>query len=59
MFGLFKKYCPVCGKEVEKNKAIIRFGKHLCSEEHAEEHRQKLAKEESQAANRGGGGCCG
>lgn len=56
--GLFKKYCTVCGKNVEKESAVVRFGKHLCSEEHAEEYRQKLAKDQSKAA-RGGGGCCG
>ncbi len=57
-FGLFnKKRCPICGESVEKNKAIKRFGRHFCSEAHAEEHRQKLAKEASEAAN--GGSCCG
>lgn len=56
-FKLFKKYCPVCGQEVEKNKAIVRFGKYLCSTEHAEQYRQKLAKEKSKKAK--GGSCCG
>lgn len=56
-FGLFKKYCPICGKEVQKENAVVRFGKHLCSDEHAEEYRQKLAKDQSKAAS--GGGCCG
>ncbi len=59
MFEFFKKYCPICGKEVEKDKAVIRFGKYLCSEEHAEEYGKKVAQEESRAANRGSGGCCG
>ena len=54
---LFKKQCVICGKEVDKKEAIVRFGKRLCSEEHAEEYRKKLAKEESKAAS-GGGGCC-
>lgn len=57
-FKLFKKYCPVCGKEVDKEKAVVCFGKSLCSEEHAEKYRQKLVKEQSQTAKRGGG-CCG
>jgi len=54
--GLFKKHCPICGKDVEKDKAIKRFGKYFCSEEHAEEHRKKLTREESKRAS--GGGCC-
>lgn len=58
VLGLFKKHCPVCGQDVEKEKAVKRFGKYLCSEEHAEEYRKKLAKEESKTASRGGG-CCG
>jgi len=56
-FGLFKKYCAVCGKEVLKKEAIVRFGEHLCSSEHAEEYRKKVTKERSKTA--GGGGCCG
>ena len=55
--GLFKKHCPICGQDVEKEKAVKRFGKYLCSEKHAEEYREKLAKEESRTAKRGG--CCG
>lgn len=58
MLGLFKKHCPICGVDVEKEKAVKRFGKYLCSEEHAEEYRKKLAQEESKTASRGGG-CCG
>lgn len=57
VFGFFKKYCPVCGMTVEKNKAIIRFDQYFCSEEHAEEYRQKLAKEKSQHSGHGGS-CC-
>ena len=37
-FGLFKKHCPICGQDVQKEKAIKRFGKYHCSEEHAEEY---------------------
>ena len=58
VLGLFKKHCPVCGQDVEKEKAVKRLGKYLCSEEHAEEYRKKLAQEESRATSRGGG-CCG
>lgn len=53
--NLFKKHCPVCEKEVEKDKAAVRFGKFFCCEEHAEEYRQKLQKEEANNQNHG---CC-
>ena len=58
MFNLFKKHCPICGMDVDKEKAIKRFGAYLCSEGHAEEYRKKLAAEESKAASRGRKGCC-
>lgn len=57
ILGLFKKHCPVCEQTVEKEKAVKRFGKYLCSDEHAEEYRKIFAKEESRSA--GHGGCCG
>lgn len=57
VFKLFKKHCAVCGKEVAKGEGVERFGKHLCSSEHAEEYRKKIAKESSGAASKGG--CCG
>ena len=57
-FKLFKKYCPVCGDEVSKENAVVRFGEHLCSEEHAEEYARKMESEKSKA-KKGGGGCCG
>lgn len=56
-FKLFKKNCPICGIVVKKEEKLNRFGKYFCTEEHAEEYRQKLAKEESERAS-GGGGCC-
>ena len=56
MFG-FKKHCVICGEDVKKEEAIKRFDKYMCSEEHAEEYRQKMAKEQSQPPRRGG--CCG
>ena len=59
MFGLFKKHCPTCGMDVEKEKAIKRFGEYFCSEEHAEGYRQKMAKEESKTTKHNSGGCCG
>ncbi len=57
VFRLFKKKCIVCDKEVSGGEQIVRFGEHFCSEEHAEEHRKKIAKEHSKKASRGG--CCG
>ncbi len=57
VFGLFKKHCAVCGKEVSKDGAVERFGKYLCSSEHAEEYRKKIAKEQSETTSKGG--CCG
>ena len=56
-FKLFKKHCAVCGEEVVRGEALERFGKYLCSSEHAEEYREKIAKEQSEVASRGG--CCG
>lgn len=56
-FGFFKKHCPICGMVVDKEKDINRFGEHFCSEEHAEEYRQKMAKEKSQHSGHGGS-CC-
>lgn len=32
-----ERYCPICGREV-RDLDIKRFGKYLCSEEHAEEY---------------------
>ncbi|MEK7547998.1 MAG: hypothetical protein AAB540_03830 [Patescibacteria group bacterium] len=57
LFGLFKKHCPVCGMDVKKETAIKKFGEYFCSEQHAEDHRQKLAKEESKSTKHSGG-CC-
>lgn len=56
--GLFTKYCDVCGKKIEKNHDIVRFGKHFDSEEHANIYEQgiearRLAKKKSSSS------CCG
>ncbi len=58
VFGLFKKHCPICGVDVEGDKAVVCFDKYLCSQEHAEEYRQQLAQEQSKVSSKGGG-CCG
>lgn len=60
--GLFSKYCTVCGRKIEKDNDIVRFGKHFDSEEHAEqyakqiEERRQMARDEP--ARRSSGGCC-
>jgi hypothetical protein len=63
MFG-FSKHCQVCGVDVKKETVIKRFGKYLCSEEHAEQFAAKVREEERQNEERQrqmrdrGGGCC-
>ena len=56
MFNFFKQKCPVCKMEFEKGKAYPEgFDKKFCSENHKEEYRKQLVKEQSQHS---GGGCC-
>lgn len=61
MFG-FSKHCQVCGVDVKKETAIKRFGKYLCSEEHAEQFAAKVIEDKKQKRHRHmrdrGGGCC-
>jgi hypothetical protein len=62
MFG-FSKHCVICGIDVKKEEAVKRFGKYLCSEQHAEEFVAKVKEGEKQAEQRrrewrGRGGCC-
>jgi endogenous inhibitor of DNA gyrase (YacG/DUF329 family) len=57
-FKLFKKHCPVCGKEVAKGEGSEVFGKRLCSQEHAEKYRSKIESEASRHHSHRGGGCC-
>lgn len=55
MFNLFKKKCPVCKMELEKEKNYSEGGgKKFCSENCREEYRKKLFKEQSKSS----GGCC-
>lgn len=54
MFNLFKKHCQICGMDVDKEKAIKRFGVYLYSEEHAEKYRRQIEKENANKK----GGCC-
>lgn len=55
---MFEKHCPMCGMEVKKDTAIKRFGKYLCSEQHAEEFvvQEQRQNEENRRDRRGG--CC-
>ena len=62
MFG-FKKHCPICGMDVNKENSIKRFGKHLCSESCADkyviqkqEEFKKMEEEKRKHPRRGG--CC-
>lgn len=40
MFG--KNYCSICGMKVDKEKDFQRFGKHFCSDEHAQQYVQEM-----------------
>ena len=61
---MFEKHCPVCGMDVKKETAIKRFGKYLCSDEHAKQYADRVTEEEKRVAEERrnsrdrGGGCC-
>jgi len=62
MFG-FKKHCPICGMDIDKEMTIKRFGKYLCSEscaqkfvEQKQEEDKKMEQERQKHPRRGG--CC-
>ncbi len=40
--GLFTKYCEVCGVKLDNSQNLIRFGKHFCSEEHANKYTSEM-----------------
>jgi len=42
--GLFAKYCDVCGVKLDKRQDFVRFGKHFCSEEHANKYVSEMEK---------------
>ena len=50
--------------DVKKESAIKRFGKYLCSDEHAKQYTDRVAEEEKRMAEERrnshdrGGGCC-
>ena len=54
MFG-FKKHCPICGMDVQKENSIKKFGRFFCSDDCSEKYLQKKAKENQ---NKPRGGCC-
>ena len=56
MFG-FKKHCPICGMDVQKETNLKRFGKHFCSEDCVEKYLQKKAVEEKNRPRRSGCSC--
>ena len=63
MFGL-KKYCPICGITVSKEASTERFGKYLCSDEHAKQYTERRMEEEKRMSEERRnsrervGGCC-
>ena len=69
MLGLFKKHCAVCGRDIDSNMGIKRFGKHFCSDIHSEQYVAEQRKTENlerqiqqtqQQPKSSGGGCgCG
>jgi hypothetical protein len=40
-------HCAICGKKIEKDKDIARYGEHFDSEEHAEQYAKKNAKNQA------------
>jgi uncharacterized protein len=58
MLELFKKHCPLCGIDVDKESGVKRFGKYFCSEEHANKFSEiKMSRETNRRDDRGFG-CC-
>ena len=62
MFGFGKKFCYVCGTEVNGNQHQ-RFGKPFCSEEHAQQYTEQMQKSRQEQLataqqSKKSGGCC-
>lgn len=56
MFNIFKKKCPMCRMELEKNKEYPEgYGKKFCSEHCREEYKTEMGKEQSKSSHKG---CC-
>jgi len=57
--GLFGKYCEVCGVKLDKGKDSVRFGKHFCSEEHANKYVSEIDQRRLVTPlKENHGGCC-
>lgn len=60
MFG--SKHCEICGMDVDKEMSTKRFGKHFCSDEHANQFGAKIAevekREEEYRKSHPDRGCC-
>ncbi|HLN44860.1 MAG TPA: hypothetical protein VK209_04060 [Candidatus Sulfotelmatobacter sp.] len=41
---LFAHHCAICGKKIEKDHDIFRYGEHFDSEEHAEQYAKQNAE---------------
>ena len=59
------KYCAIDGMKIQKGSDFERFGKHFCSEQHAQQYVQEMEKARqatsattSDSAERKSGGCC-
>lgn len=57
IFG-FKKHCPICGIDVEKEIVIKRYGKYFCSDNHAEVYSEKKMEKQAKESSKRVGGCC-
>ncbi len=52
MLGLFKKKCPVCKMELEKDKKYPeRYGKKFCSTDCLLEYKKKIAGQQSHSSH--------
>ncbi len=57
--GFFAKYCDVCGMKVDKSRDFVRFGKHFCSEEHANKYASEMEQRRLVTpAQQDDDGCC-
>jgi len=58
LVGLFTKYCEVCGVKLGDGHDFIRFGKHFCSEDHANKYASDMEQRRLDAPRQEGSGCC-
>jgi hypothetical protein len=55
--GLFRKHCEACGTQVTSLE-FIRFGKHFCSEDHANKYAAEMENGQLGTTPEEGSGCC-